>query len=98
VTTTWPDVLDAFEARLDFAEAVLELHDGVVGPAPFTAPAVAGPVPERLHARATELLARAAAVQHRLEREQDRIRIELARLPRAPPAEDARGGRFDVEG
>jgi hypothetical protein len=83
VTQSWADALDAFEARVVLAETVAELGGDGEAPAAFEAPASLEPFPAHLADRARGLLARAETAERRLSAEQERLRNDLARLPRS---------------
>lgn len=94
MTVRWERALEECEARLDAASAALE--PGPVAPvAPFSAPAVEGPIPEYLAERARECSERGDQLQERLRDELERIRAELRRLPRMPRAQ--REAHFDAQ-
>lgn len=94
MTVTWEDALAECEARLDTARAALEPGPGPAV-APFSAPAVTGPIPEHLAARARECAERGERLQAQLTGELERLRTELRRLPRMPRAQ--REAHFDVQ-
>jgi hypothetical protein len=94
-TREWSGILDDFECTLDVCEAAMDITSTSGPPAPFAPPVCAAPIPAELGPRATALLARSRDLHQRLQAEQDRIRGELQRLPRAvhDPAET--GTTFD---
>lgn len=81
MTDGWEQALSECEARLD---AAADTRAAEI--APFTVPEVNGPMPATLVGRARLIVDRAETVGHQLAAEQDRIRAELRRLPRLPPA------------
>jgi hypothetical protein len=89
----WEAALAAAEARLDAAEQVLATPGAAEKPTPFDAPAVAGPLPPALEARARALMERGNALRQRCEQESARIRAELQQLARRRPAMPAETGR-----
>ncbi len=94
-TQSWERALDELEARLELADAILELNGELEPLPPFTEPAVDGPLPAHLAGRAHAALARSEAAQARMERQVEQIRAELRGLPRlAPPPPRS---RFDVD-
>jgi hypothetical protein len=86
VSDGWEAALAECEARLDAAAAAPGARAGEAEIAPFTAPEVDGPLPAPLVDRARRIVERAEVLEHRLTDEQGRIRAELRRLPRLPPA------------
>lgn len=90
----WEHTLAECEARLDAATAALEQR-AAVPVAPFSPPAVEGPIPESLAERARECAERGDRLQERLQDELERIRAELRRLPRMPRAQ--REAHFDAQ-
>ncbi|GIU85790.1 MAG: hypothetical protein KatS3mg009_0305 [Acidimicrobiia bacterium] len=90
----WAAALDEFEARLLAAAEILRDGGGRPAPAGFTPPALAGPCPPELRARATELLALARTLEDGLRAELGAVREELRRLPR-PPVAARPGPGFD---
>jgi hypothetical protein len=61
----WPDVLDAFERRIELQRAALDAGDAGDVPA-FEPPARLGPLPPELEARAKHLLTQAKDVEAEL--------------------------------
>jgi hypothetical protein len=96
VVTVWDRALDEFEATLTRCERVLEAADETPPLAPFEPPAVDGPLPGELAARAHHLLTRAAELTARLEAEKARIRDDLARLPRKRSERGGATARFEA--
>jgi len=92
----WSEALDEFEARLLLAEAALELAEEGAAP-PFEPPPVEGPIPPECADRARALLARARGVEDRLVASRQRIRAELARMPRLPAVSESRS-TLDLQG
>lgn len=92
--TTWEDALAGCEARLDAAEATLEAGNPTEV-APFEPLAVEGLIPAALVDRARQCATRSDELQTRLAAELERIRLELRRLPRMPPAPQEH--RFDAQ-
>jgi hypothetical protein len=87
--TTWEDALAGCEARLDAAEAALEAGNPTEV-APFEPL-----IPAALVDRARQCATRSDELQTRLAAELERIRLELRRLPRMPPAPQEH--RFDAQ-
>jgi hypothetical protein len=83
---TWEEALQQLEGRLDRAEQAIAEPGGGRAVEPFTAPAVAGPLPPALAERAQALLLRAEELRRIGEAESARIRGELHRLARRAPA------------
>jgi hypothetical protein len=78
-TSEWAAALDAFEARVASQWAALD--DPSLEPAPpFAAPAVPGPMPDELVARATELVHRCRALEDTLSAALADARQQLERL------------------
>jgi hypothetical protein len=94
VTSSWQDVLDECDARLEAASAALDRGAGEPL-APFVDADVAEALPSDLVDRARALVDRSADLEQRLRAEQDRLRSELRRLPRMPAA--AREVHFEVK-
>jgi hypothetical protein len=91
----WDVALDEFEATIARCAATLDADNQTAVP-PFEPPAVDGPLPGELAARAHHLLARAAELTERMEAEQRRIREELAKLPRRRPEREAPQAEFEA--
>jgi hypothetical protein len=90
----WVHALDEFEERVTFAEQTLDVSgerddaDGDATAVPtFQRPGpLPAPFPPELLERARALLARATALEERLEAAQRDVRTELNRIPRLPSA------------
>jgi hypothetical protein len=94
MTVTWEQALEECEARLEAASIALER--GTPSPvAPFSAPAVEGPIPPALVERARACSSRSDALAAQLGDELERVRLELRRLPRMPRAQ--REARFEAQ-
>ena len=83
MTITWERALADCEARIDTALAGLERGEPVQIE-PFSPDEIDGPLPVVLARRAPPCRDRGAELEERLERELERIRSELRRLPRMP--------------
>jgi hypothetical protein len=90
----WEQAIASCEARLDAASAALD-HGDLSVVAPFVTPPVTGTIPDALLGRVRECASRGEALQLRLADELERIRLELRRLPRMPPARPE--NRFDAQ-
>jgi hypothetical protein len=87
VTDGWEQTLTECEARLDAAAGAPVSRPGTTEITPFAVPEVTAPLPADLVGRARMIVVRAEALERQLAGEQDRIRAELRRLPRLPPAQ-----------
>jgi hypothetical protein len=87
VTDGWEQTLAECEARLDAAAGAPAARGGATEIVAFAAPEDTGPIPVSLVGRAQLIVDRAEALERQLVGEQDRIRAELRRLPRLPPAQ-----------
>jgi hypothetical protein len=96
VVTAWDRALDDFEATLRRCEQMLEYDDEAPPLAAFEPPALEGPLPGELAARAKHLLSHATELTARLQTEQGRIRDDLARLPRKRSDRTAATARFEA--
>jgi hypothetical protein len=94
VSVTWEQAIEECEARLDAASAALE-HRAPAEIAPFSTPAVDGPIPAALVERARACSARSDDLSARLTDELERVRLELRRLPRMPRAQGE--ARFEAQ-
>ena len=92
---SWERALDELEARLELADAILDLNGEVEPLPPFATPPVDGPLPAPLAERARAALERSEALQARMEQEVERIRTELRGLPKLAPPPGR--GRFEVD-
>jgi hypothetical protein len=90
----WEQAIASCESRLDAACAALD--NGDPSPiVPFVTPPVSGTIPDALLGRVRECASRGEALQAQLAQELERIRLELRRLPRMPPARPE--NRFDAQ-
>jgi hypothetical protein len=85
VQSDWEHALAECEERLAAAEAG--------SPPAFTHPVVTGPLPAELEPRARAIVEQGESLERRLASEQERIRLELRRLPRMPTPRNQ--SRFD---
>jgi hypothetical protein len=93
--TSWSAALDEMERRLDGAEQLIANPESDAVPA-FEPPAVDGPVPAELAARADALVARGLALQQQLLESMTQVRADLARIPRRPAARSG-AARFEID-
>jgi hypothetical protein len=91
---TWARAIAECEDRLVAADSRLRNGEPAVVE-PFAAPAVEGTIPPALVERARACADRGEALLAQLAEEQERIRRELRRLPRMPPATPE--NRFDAQ-
>ena len=91
----WSTALDEMQRRLDGAEQLLANPDSDAVSA-FEPPAVDGPVPVELSARADALVARGLALQEKLLESMTQVRADLARIPRRP-ASHSGANRFEID-
>ena len=96
MTHAWRAVLDELEAAIDRAEDVLASNGEAAVPPAFTPPAVPGPVPAELRARAQALVDRATGIEAALAAAAAATRGQLARLPRLTAVHDP-VSRLDVQ-
>jgi hypothetical protein len=87
-TSEWAKTLDAFEARVAAQWAALENRSLESVPA-FAAPAVPGPMPDELVARATELVHRCRALEDTLSAALADARQQLEHLNETGPSPES---------
>ncbi|HET9728043.1 MAG TPA: hypothetical protein VFR41_01410 [Acidimicrobiia bacterium] len=87
--TTWEAALDELEARLDIAER----SGGREAMPPFEPPAVVGPLPAELTARAQALFDRGELLRTQLVTTAASLRSAVHHLPREAPSP---GSHFEV--
>jgi hypothetical protein len=86
--TTWPDVLDEIEARIELAERGEQVS--------FAPPEDLGPIPAELVPRAEALVTRGAQVETELTERAETLRAELRRIPRRH-TERGTTNRLDIQ-
>jgi hypothetical protein len=91
----WSTALDEMERRLDGAEQLLANPD-LDAVSAFEPPAVDGPVPAELAARADALVTRGLALQQQLLESMTQVRADLARIPRRPVSHSG-ANRFEID-
>lgn len=92
--SAWPQVLDAYDARLGAVRAALAAGDPASVP-PFTPPEDLGPLSPDLTDRATDLLARSRELETLVSQARETMRQRLeAPAPDAPAPR--RASRLDV--